>query len=198
MPVIVLLAVLWAPPANWSPLTHWREPCTVFPEGSCQTYMFFKEILQSHCQQQPTYFLFISFIYGFTQVPVLLRHEMLTMLGVLLGSWWPFLELAGERKGNDLYKESCSENVVTDDLGLHRLLPFGNVLLLLVLTCGLKKPSGRGWANVDQTVNILQNLVWVLMGVKKIYVFCKGKSAVSVLLLLNIDWSHSISSISFI
>lgn len=84
---------------------------------------------------------------------------MLTMLGVLLRSWWPFLELAGERKGNDLYKESCSENVVTDDLGLHRLLPFGNVLLLLVLTFGLKKPSGHGWANIDQAVNILQNLV---------------------------------------
>lgn len=36
-------------------------------------------------------------------------------------------------------KESYSENIVTDDLGLHRLLLFGNFLLLLVLTFGLKK-----------------------------------------------------------
>lgn len=54
-------------------------------------------------------------------------------------------------------KESYSENIVTDDLGLHRLLLFGNFLLLLVLTFGLKKNSGSGWANIDQTVNILQN-----------------------------------------
>lgn len=34
--------------------------------------------------------------------------------------------------------ESYSENIITDYLGLHRLLPFGNFLLLLVLTFRLK------------------------------------------------------------
>lgn len=36
-------------------------------------------------------------------------------------------------------KESYSEDIVTENLGLHRLLPLGNFLLLLALIFGFKK-----------------------------------------------------------
>jgi len=55
-----------------------------------------------------------------------------------------------------LWKASQSENVVADGLDLGMRLPFGTYLLLLVLAVRLKKKK-KVCANIDQTVNILQN-----------------------------------------
>lgn len=119
---------------------------------------------------------------------------MLTVLGVVLGSWWPSWNQLGTGKEMIHCKESCSENIVTDDLGLHRLLPLGNFLLVLVLTFGLKKPM-----KVDGLI-LTKLLIFYRTGVscqvQKIHVFCKGKSAGSMLLWLNVYQRHYISSIS--
>lgn len=64
---------------------------------------------------------------------------MLPVLGVLLGSWWPSWNLLGREKEMVHCKESYSENIVTDDLGLHRLLPFGNFFTSVGFNLWVKK-----------------------------------------------------------